>query len=53
MGSLCIAIQLWWEVPPWVSAVAQINSRSREVGELKGDVVARAGKSVSWGQPLV
>lgn len=53
MGSSCIAIQLWWEVPPWVSAVAPINSRRREVGELKGDIVAHAGKSMSWGQPLV
>lgn len=53
MGSSCIAIQLWWEVPPWVSAVAPINSRRREVGELKGDIVAHAGKSMSWGQSLV
>ena len=27
VGSLCFAIQLWWEVPPWVSVVVP-SSRS-------------------------
>ena len=33
VGSLCFAIQLWWEVLPWVSVAVAVQGR----GWLKGD----------------
>lgn len=53
MGSLYLAVQLWWEVPSWVLAMALMSSRIRGVKKLRYDIDACARKSVSWGQLIM
>ena len=46
VGSLCFAIQLWWEVPPWVSVTVPAQGRERLQGRDEGCLASHVGSSV-------
>lgn len=46
VGSLCFAIQLWWEVPPWVSVTVPAQGREWPQGRDEGRMVSHVGSSV-------
>ena len=46
VGSLCFAIQLWWEVPPWVSVVVPMQGKEWLKVRDEGGLVSHVGSSV-------
>ena len=50
VGSSCFAIQLWWEVPPWVSVVVSSQGKERSKVRDEGEVESRVGSSVGQSQ---
>ena len=51
--SLCYAVQLWWEVLPWISAVVPMKNMKWNEGEKvreEWDVGSRAGSSSGRGK---
>ena len=50
VGSSCFAIQLWWEVPPWVSVVVSSQGKERSKVRDEGEVDSRVGSSVGQSQ---
>ena len=45
VGSLCFTIQLWWEVPPWVSVAVPTQGRGWSKGD-EGCMDSHVGSSV-------
>ena len=46
VGSLCFAIQLWWEVSPWVSVTVSAQGREKSQGRDEGCLASHVGSSV-------
>ena len=53
--SYCYAVQLWWEVLPWISAVVPMNKLKRRDGKKvreEWDVGSRAGSNGGMGKEI-
>ena len=49
-GPRAFEMQIWWEVPPWVSGVYPVGARAAEVSpEVEEEAETRAGKGVELG----
>ena len=46
VGASCFAIQLWWEVPPWVTTMVPMHEKERPKVRDEGQVDSRTWKSV-------